>query len=211
MTLLVSDTSALINLCEVYVGHTHITTVLNRLFEGYVSTEIPVEVRRNRQDCTSHYREVIRYVRQSRRRFHRQEEYEQLLTQRFLAAANPLRHRGERYNCALAVYEMRKQKGKHVILLTDDDNARNGLIKQFDERFKITTVWSSFDLIQHVYFAVHPEWPLAQAGQMLRLVNAQIPAKNAQQRLVYINQRMREVDALLRAMPTVRGRRRYGF
>ena len=45
MDILIPDTSSLINIHEVYVGQTHITDVLNQLFNVQVSREIPHEIR----------------------------------------------------------------------------------------------------------------------------------------------------------------------
>ncbi len=210
MTLLIPDTSALINLHDVYVNRTHITMVLKRLFDVQVSTEIVDEMRRHTDKFPGYEQVMLRYVGQIKRPFHRQQDYEKLILD-LRPSAHPDKNRGERYNCSLAAYQVRKQAAMQAIMVIDDGSAHRGLITWFDARFKMMTVWSSLDMLQHIYLLSYPEWPLAQALAYVRAVNGRCGGHDPGARLRQANQNLRELDSMLCRLPQVRGRVGYGF
>ena len=207
MTILIPDTSSLINLGEVYIGRTHILEILNNLFDVQVSTEIPVEIRRHKQRIMSHQAEFLRFARQARRRFYRQQDYEAILLSHFVPSGNPERNRGERLNCALALYQVRRRETGQIIMLVDDQRAQRGLINWYEDRYKTTKTWNSLDLLLHIYFVTHPKWPLSQVELTLRSVNAGMEGRPdvAMNRLLDYRICLRDLHTMLRRMPKIRG------
>ena len=174
MNILIPDTSSLINIHEVHVGRTHIIDVLNQLFNVQVSREIPHEIRRNKSKLGNYDKPMLQFVRQTRRYFPYEQDYENLIFNKFSPDGNPCKNRGERYNCALALYLVQKRHAGQIIMLTDDMRAQRGLIDWYEKRFKATRTWSSLDLILHIYLVVFPKWPYDRAESALRDVNALI-------------------------------------
>ncbi len=174
MNILIPDTSSLINIHEVYVGRTYIVDVLNELFDVQVSREIPHEIRRNRDELGCYDKPMLQFVRQARRYFPNEQDYEDLIFNKVSPDGNPCKNRGERYNCALALYLARRQYAGQIIMLTDDMKAHRGLICWYENRFKTTKTWTSLDLLLHIYFVEFPKWPYAQAELTLQNVNAHI-------------------------------------
>lgn len=172
MDILIPDTSSLINIHQVYVGQNHIIDVLNQLFDVQVSREIPHEIRRRRDKLGDYDKRMLQFVRQARRYFPNEQNYEDLIFSKFSPDGNPCKNRGERYNCALALYLVRRRHTSQVILLTDDVKAHNGLIKWYESRFKTVKTWTSLELLLHIYFVVFPKWPYYRAESALRDVNA---------------------------------------
>ena len=172
MNILIPDTSSLINIHEVHVGSTYITNVLNRLFNVQVSREIPHEIRRRRDKLGDYDKRMLQFVRQARRYFPNEQNYEDLIFSKFSPDGNPCKNRGERYNCALALYLVRTQHASQVILLTDDMTAHRGLINWYEDRFKTTKTWTSLDLLIHIYLVEFPKWSYDRAESALRDVNA---------------------------------------
>ena len=95
MDILIPDTSSLINIHKIYVGRTHIIDVLNQLFSVQVSREIPHEIRRNRSKLGDHHKPMLHFVRQARRYFPYEQDYENLIFNRFSPTDDPNRNRGE--------------------------------------------------------------------------------------------------------------------
>lgn len=207
MNILIPDTCSLINLQGAYVGKTHIIDMLDNLFEVEVSTEIPVEVRRCRLKFGVYRQEILKFVRQSRRRFYRQRDYENILFNQFSPGGNDSRNRGERLNCALALYQVRRRISGQVILLTDDRNALRGLVGWYEKRFKTATIWLSLDLLLYIYLLEFPKWPLVQAQVSLRTVNANMGGNQVEmvKRLRAYRRYLQELHDMLRLMPKVRG------
>ena len=174
MDILIPDTSSLINIHEVYVGQIHIIDVLNQFFNVQVSREIPHEIRRGRDKLGDYDKRMLQFVRQARRYFPNEQNYEDLIFNKFSPNGNPSKNRGERYNCALALYLVRTQQANQVILLTDDMKAHRGLINWYESRFKTTKTWTSLDLLMHIYLVVFPKWSYDRAESTLRDVNALI-------------------------------------
>ena len=184
MDILIPDTSSLINIHEVYVGRSHIVDVLNQLFSVQVSREIPHEIRRNRSKLGDHHKPMLQFVRQARRYFPYEQDYGDLIFNQFSPDADPSKNRGERYNCALALYLVRRRyTGQawsslelllHIIMLTDDMKAHRGLINWHESRFKITKTWTSLELLLHIYLVMFPKWPYAQVELSLQQVNVHI-------------------------------------
>lgn len=205
MTILVPDTSALINLCDVYVGSTHIINVLRDLFDIQVPPEIVQEIRRHKADFLGFEDEFIQFARQTRHRFYRQNDYESVLLNHFSPSGNPNRNRGERYICCLALYRVRKRSTGQIIVLIDDLRAQRGLLSWYDKHFKTLNPWTSLDLLMHIYLVKFPKWPLAQALTALRSVNARVGGTEAARRLVRYRDHLRELHAMLGVLPRVRG------
>ena len=174
MDILIPDTSSLINIHEVYVGQTHIIDVLNQLFNVQVSREIPHEIRRRRDKLGDYDKRMLQFVRQARRYFPNEQDYENLIFNKFSPSGNPNKNRGERYNCALALYLVRRRHAGQVIMLIDDLKAHRGLIDWCESRFKTTKTWTSLELLLHIYLVVFPKWPYDRAESALRDVNALI-------------------------------------
>ena len=172
MDILIPDTSSLINIHQVYVGQNHIIDVLNQLFDVQVSREILREIRRHSDKLENYDKPILQFVRQASRYFPHEENYEDLIFNEFSPNGNPNKNRGERYNCALALYLVRRRHTSQVILLTDDMKACNGLIKWYESRFKTVKTWTSLELLLHIYLVVFPKWSYDQAYSALREVNA---------------------------------------
>ena len=172
MDILIPDTSSLINIREVYVGQTHIIDVLNQLFNVQVSREIPHEIRRHREELEDYDKQMLQFVRQARRYFPHEQDYEDLIFNTFSPNGNPDKNRGERYNCALALYLARRRYAGQIIMLTDDMKAHRGLINWCESRFKTVKTWTSLELLLHIYFVVFPKWSYDRAYSALREVNA---------------------------------------
>ena len=146
MDILIPDTSSLINIHEVYVGQIHIIDVLNQIFNVQVSREIPHEIRRRRDKLGCYGKPMLQFVRQARRYFPHEQDYEDLIFNKFSPNGNPCNNRGERYNCALALYLVRRRYAGQVIMLTDDMKAHRGLIDWCENRFKTTKTWTSLGI-----------------------------------------------------------------
>jgi hypothetical protein len=207
MSTIIPDTSSLINLCDIYVGRIHITDLLRRLFTIQLPTEIQTELRRHRRQLSSYDSEILAFGDSSRIRFHRQSESETIIRNAFAPLANPRRNRGERFMCALALYQTRKRITGHVILLTDDLSAHRGFVGWFEDRFRITKTWSSLDLVLYIYASIYPQWTMAQATVTLGTINARMNGPNANvvmKRLLTYRRFLRESDAILAALPRPR-------
>ena len=205
MDILIPDTSALINIRDAYIGETHIVDVLTQQFNVQVSREIPREVRRHKSKLNNDAEQILQFVRQARRYFYSEQVYENLIFTQS-PAGNSERNRGERQNCALALYQVRRQYTGQVIMLTDDMNACRGLIAWYEERFKTTRTWSSLDLLLHLYLILFPRWAYVQAQSVLRTVNSRIGGKQAEmmKRLRNHLGYLEELNGMLRALPRVK-------
>lgn len=205
MDILIPDTSALINICDVYIGKTHIVDVLTQQFNVQVSREIPHEVRRHKDKLNSNAEQILQFVRQARRYFHREQVYENLIFTES-PAGNPECNRGERQNCALALYQVRRQYTGQVIMLTDDMNACRGLIAWYEERFKTMRTWSSLDLLMHLYLVLFPRWSYVLTEAALKTVNSRIGGKQAEmmKRLRNHLGYLEELNGMLRTLPRVK-------
>lgn len=204
MDILIPDTSALINIHDVYVGQTPIIEVLAQQFDVQVSREIPHEVRRHKDKLGSDATQVLKFVRRARRYFYREQVYENLI---FTSspAGNSARNRGERQNYALALYHARRHE-RQVIMLVDDMKARRGLIAWYEKRFKTTQTWSSLELLMHLYLVTFPKWPYAQAKSALQVVNSRMGGAQGEitKRLRDRSRYLEELHNMLRALPRVR-------
>lgn len=181
MDILIPDTSSLINIHEVYVGRTHIIDVLNQLFSVQVSREIPREIRRRRNKLGCYDKPMLQFVRQARRYFPNEQNYEDLIFNRVSPDGDPCKNRGERYNCALALYLARSRYAGQIIMLTDDMKAHRGLICWYESRFKTTKTWTSLELLLHIYLVMFPKWSYAQAESALRHVSTNMGAKETEE------------------------------
>ena len=206
MDILIPDTSSLINIHEVYVGQSHIIDVLNQLFTVQVSREIPHEIRRRRNKLGDYDKQMLQFVRQARRYFPNEQDYEDLLFNRFSTSSDPTRNRGERYNCALAFYLVRKRRMGQVIILTDDRKARRGLIDWYENRFTATRTWSSLELLLHIYLVMFPKWPYNRAELALQQVNPHLAGTQVEmtKRLREYRRYLMELHTMLKALPSVR-------
>jgi hypothetical protein len=208
MDILIPDTSSLINIHEVYVGQTYIVDVLNELFNVQVSREIPHEIRRRRSKLGNYDKQMLQFVRQARRYFHRDRDYEKILFNQFAPNGNPCKNRGERYNCALALWFVRKQQTGQVIMLTDDMNAQRGFIEWYENCFKTTKTWTSLDLLMHIYLVMFPKWTYAQAYFALKLVNPYIAGTRVEmtKRLCKYRRCLMQLHTMLKTLPSVKKR-----
>ena len=210
MDILIPDTSSLINIHEVYVERVHITNVLNQLFNVQVSREIPHEIRRSRNKLGNFDKPMLQFVRQARRYFPYEQDYEHLIFNQFSPTDDLNRNRGERYNCALALYLVRKRYSGHVIMLTDDMKAHRGLINWYESRFKTTKTWTSLELLLHIYLAMFPKWPYPQVELALQQVNAHVAGTRVEmtKRLREYRRYLMQLHAMLKALPSVKKRGR---
>ena len=208
MDILIPDTSSLINIHEVYVGQIHIIDILNQLFNVQVSREIPHEIRRQRDKLGTYDKTMLQFVRQARRYFPHERGYEDLIFNTFSPNGNQNKNRGERYNCALALYLVRRQYAGQIIMLTDDLKAHRGLINWYESHFKTTRTWNSLELLLHIYLVVFPKWSYAQAYSALRHINPHIAGTQQEmmKRLSKYRDCLKELDSMLRALPSVRKR-----
>ena len=206
MDILIPDTSSLINIHEVYVGRTHITDVLNQLFNVQVSREIPHEIRRHKEELGDYDKQMLQFVRQARRYFHRDRDYEKILFNQFAPKGNPNKNRGERYNCALALWLVRRRYSGQVIMLTDDMNAHRGFIDWCEKHFKTAKTWTSLDLLMHIYLAVFPKWSYVQAYSALRRINPNVAGTREKitSRLSKYRDYLKLLDSMLKDMPSVK-------
>lgn len=204
MDILIPDTSALINIHDVYLGQMHIIDVLAQQFDVQVSREIPHEVRRHKSKLDSDAERRLQFVRQARRYFHCEQDYENLIFTRS-PAGNSARNRGERQNYALALYQARRHE-RQVIMLVDDMKARRGLIAWYEKRFKTTQTWSSLELLMHLYLVTFPKWPYAQAKSALRTVNPRMGGKREEITTRLLNHigYLEELNDMLSVLPSVR-------
>ena len=206
MDILIPDTSSLINIHEVYVGRSHIVDVLNQLFTVQVSREIPHEIRRNRSKLGDHHKPMLQFVRQARRYFPYEQDYGDLIFNQFSLDADPSKNRGERYNCALALYLVRRRYTGQIIMLTDDMKAHRGLIGWYESRFKTTKTWTSLELLMHIYLFMFPKWPYAQVELALQQVNAHVAGTRMEMtnRLREYRRYLLQLHTMLKALPSVR-------
>jgi len=149
---------------------------------------------------------MLQFVHQARRSFHRQKDYENLLLTHFSPGGNPDRNRGERYNCSLALYQVRKRVAGQIIMLIDDMKACRGLLKWYNERFKTTATWTSLDLLLHVYLVTYPKWPQVQARAALRTVIPRMGGTQAEitKRIRNSDSYLQELYTMLKALPRVK-------
>ncbi|MDE0552579.1 MAG: hypothetical protein OXI24_00055 [Candidatus Poribacteria bacterium] len=208
MDILIPDTSSLINIHEIYVGRVHITNILDQLFNVQVSREIPHEIRRRKSKLGNYGKPMLQFVRQARRYFPYEQDYEHLIFNQFSPTDDPDRNRGERYNCALALYLVRKRYTAQVIMLTDDMKAHRGLIKWYENRFKTTKVWTSLELLLHIYLVMFPKWPYAQAESALQKVNTHLAGTRVEmtKRLREYRRYLMQLHIMLKALPSVKKR-----
>ena len=206
MDILIPDTSSLINIHKIYVGRTHIIDVLNQLFSVQVSREIPHEIRRNRSKLGDHHKPMLQFVRQARRYFPCEQDYENLIFSQFSPTDDPNRNRGERYNCALALYLVRRRYTGQIIMLTDDMKAHRGLIGWYESRFKTTKTWTSLELLMHIYLFMFPKWPYAQVELALQQVNAHVAGTRMEMtnRLREYRRYLEQLHTMLKALPSVK-------
>ena len=208
MNILIPDTSSLINIHEVYVGRVHITNVLDRLFNVQVSREIPHEIRRNRNKLGNYDKPMLQFVRQARRYFPYEQDYEHLIFNQFSPNGDPNRNRGERYNCALALWLVRRRQVGQVIMLTDDRKAHRGLIDWYESRFKTTKTWTSLELLLHIYLVMFPKWPYTQVELALQQVNVHVAGTRVEmtKRLRDHRRYLVQLHTMLKALPSVKKR-----
>ena len=206
MDILIPDTSSLINIHEVYVGQSHIIDVLKQLFNVQVSREIPHEIRRNRNKLGNYDKPMLQFVRQARRYFHRERDYETILFDQFAPNGNPCKNRGERYNCVLALWLVRRRYSGQVIILTDDMNSRRGFIGWYERHFKTTETWTSLDLLMHIYLVMFPKWPYKRAELALRQVNPHLAGTQVEMtnRLREYRRYLMQLHTMLKALPSVK-------
>ena len=207
MDILIPDTSSLINIHKIYVRGTHITKVLNQLFNVQVSREIPHEIRRNKNKLGGYDAPMLQFVRQARRYFPCEQDYESLIFNQFSPNADASKNRGERYNCALALYLVQRRYTGKIIMLTDDMKAHRGLINWYESRFKATKTWTSLELLLlHIYLVMFPKWPYDHAKLALRQINPHLAGtqpemmKRLRGHLRYFGQ----LHTMLKALPSVR-------
>ncbi|WP_055073599.1 hypothetical protein [Pseudanabaena sp. 'Roaring Creek'] len=204
MTILIPDTCALAHIYDIYIGTSHITNTLNNFFEVQVPTEICTEVRRNKNLFGIHSTEIIRFVSQSKKQFHRQQDYENTLLKNFSPTGNPHKNRGERLICSLSLHLVRKRVDGYIIVLTDDMKAHRGFNCWFEERFKVIKTWSSLDLIPYIYLSIYPKWTLVQAMTALKAVNARIGGNDVTPRLLKSRKHLNELHDILHNLPKPR-------
>ena len=206
MDILIPDTSSLINIHDVYVRGTHITKVLNQLFNVQVPREIPHEIRHERNKLGNYGKPMLQFVRQARRYFPHEQDYENLIFNQFSPTDDPTRNRGERYNCALALYLVRRRYTGQVIMLTDDMKAHRGLLDWYESRFKTTKVWTSLELLLHIYLVMFPKWPYNHAELALREVNPHLAGTQVEmtKRLREHRRYLMQLHIMLKALPSVR-------
>lgn len=208
MDILIPDTSSLINIHEVYVGRSHIIDILNQLFNVQVSREIPHEIRHSRSKLGNHHKPMLQFVRQARRYFHRERDYEDLIFNTVSPDADRSKNRGERYNCALALYLVRRRYTGQVIMLTDDMKTHRGLIDWYEDRFKTTKTWTSLELLLHIYLVMFPKWPYNRAELALQQVNPHLAGTQVEmtKRLREYRRYLEQLHIMLKALPSVRKR-----
>ncbi len=206
MDILIPDTSSLINIHEIYVGRVHITNVLDQLFNVRVSREIPHEIRRNRNKLGNYDKPMLQFVRQARRYFPYEQDYEDLLFDQFSPTDDPNRNRGERYNCALALWLVRRRRAGQVIMLIDDMKAHRGLVDWYESRFKATKTWTSLELLLHIYLVMFPKWSYAQVESALQQVNAHVAGTRVEmtKRLREYRRYLEQLHIMLKALPSVK-------
>ena len=210
MNILIPDTSSLINIREVYIEQIHIIDVLNQLFNVQVSREIPHEIRRNKSRLGNYDKLMLQFVRQTRRYFPHEQDYEDLIFNKFSPNGNPSKNRGERCNCALALYLVQKRHAGQIIMLTDDMRAQRGLIDWYEKHFKATRTWSSLDLILHIYLVMFPKWPYVWADSALRRVHPQVvetQTKTAMEMIERLHKYLdylKELDSMLKDLLSVK-------
>lgn len=206
MDILIPDTSSLINIHEIYVGRVHITNVLDQLFNVQVSREIPHEIRRRKSKLGNYDKPMLQFVRQARRYFPYEQNYEHLIFNQFSPTDDPNRNRGERYNCALALWLVRRRQAGQIIMLTDDMKARRGLIKWYENRFKTTQVWTSLELLLHIYLVMFPKWSYAQVELALQQVNTHLAGTQVEmtKRLREYRRYLEHLHIMLKALPSVK-------
>ncbi len=206
MKLLLPDACVLINIAHVFVGTHHITNVLNKAFDVETATEVFGEIKRQSNKVMPYEKEILHFANVAQKRFHRQEDYNNVLFNTFAPAGNPHKNAGERALCALALYRLRKRLASSIIILTDDTKAVNGLLKWFKEHFVGVDMWSSLDLILYLYMNTFPKWPFAQAQSAMRLVNSRIGGQQQEmmRRLGYYNKRLHGAHAILQSLPKVK-------
>lgn len=204
MTILIPDTSALINIQDVYVMAYHITDVLDKIFDIKISSEVSREFRYLRS-AGSEERRIRQFISRNKRPFYREKHYESTLRSHLMPGSAPSRNSGERYNCCLALYEVRRRVTGCAILLCDDGKATRGLIRLFEEYSRAATSWTSLDLLINIYLVTYPRWSLKQARGAMRTVNARIGgiSSEAIKRLSQYNKRLEKLDMLLADLPGV--------
>ncbi|MDE0424961.1 MAG: hypothetical protein OXN25_08850 [Candidatus Poribacteria bacterium] len=149
---------------------------------------------------------MLQFVRQARRYFHRERDYEKILFDQFAPSGNPCKNQGERYNCALTLWLVRRQYAGQVIMLTDDMNARRGFIDWYERHFKTAETWTSLDLLMHIYLVMFPKWSYVQAYSALRHVNPNVAGTREEitKRLSKYRGCLKLLDSMLKNMPSVK-------
>ena len=91
-------------------------------------------------------------------------------------------------------------------MLTDDMKAQRGLIDWYEKLFKTTKVWTSLDLLIHIYLVMFPKWPYNQAELALRQVNPHLAGTQSEmmKRLREHRRYLEQLHAMLKVLPVVR-------
>lgn len=200
--LCVVDTNSLIHMRGIQVARKSLGLWLWREFTVGVSEEIIKEIQRQKKFALEN--RIQRQCVKSKWRF---QNHADLLECVFLPPFYPntanSKNRGELHNCCVALDAILSGKHRQVIFLTDEINvtdlSKNGFIARIFDTFPLGRIWSSLDFIVYLFLRHRKDFPLPEAKNALRDLNARICGDpiEAQSRLIAFNKKLRQIDQIL--------------
>lgn len=200
MATLILDTTSIINLSKIRFRRKPVTHILDRCFEIVITTDGHAELLRNKHKLDGQ-KVFVPFFQSRKTTFYRQRLYENAIRNQFAPNANPAKNRGERLSLGYCLHKTRVQKEAMHIFLTDDFKAIKGLGDWFEERFPITRMWNSLDLLLFLYLVGNGKWSMTEAKDALRTLNALMGGNDAAVRLVNYHKRLQRLDQSMKQLP----------
>lgn len=174
MTVLIPDTSALINTIDVYVRNHHVTDVISKLFSVCVPDQIRIEAERHESRFGGEASRIITFTRRNLAARFAEPNASRIVRHHYLPQSNDNYNGGEVAMCGLAMHQLRSQSAAFVILLSDDLKAHRGLFAAFGTMRRAVAVWDSLDLLIHIFTVHYPSWSITEAKRAVRCVFPQL-------------------------------------
>ena len=198
--LCVVDTNSLVHMRNIRVARKDLGLWLWREFTVKVSDKIIEEVQSPRKHRPSH--DVQRKCTESNWRFQNQiDKLENAFLKPFYSNVEGTKNKGELHNCCVALESVLSDRHRQVIFLTNELNSTdpNGFIARIFDTYPIARIWSSLHFILYLFLRHRKEFPLSEAMNAMRDVNARIRGESsvAQKRLTAFVKKLRQIDQTL--------------
>lgn len=207
-TLCISDANSLIYFRDIYLGRYYLPSLLARHFDLIMSEEIPIEVNRVASRLGVSIKKLETICKSAKKKISHKWDFEQAL--RGCPYDVDKLDSGEKDNCSLALQEASRTK-MLIVFLTDDEQARKRAIDSIFQMIPIGVVWSSHDLLLHLFFHYRRSkvFTLKEAEAVMRDINARVaatPGSNPlpdkwRKVLIDYTERLRHAERVIRLMP----------